>query len=431
MRIIDIIGKKRDGLSLSDEEIHFAVHGYSAGDIADYQMSALLMAIYLQGMSLDETLALLQAMLQSGDLIDLSQVPGPKIDKHSTGGVGDKVSLVLAPLIAAAGITVPMISGRGLGHTGGTLDKLESIPGFRCSLSKTKFTAQLRRIGVAMIGQTNRLVPADKKIYALRDATATIASIPLITASILSKKLAEGATGLVLDVKFGSGAFMKDVQAARTLAENVVRTANGYGLPTSAVISSMEQPLGNAIGNWLEVQEAVQALQGRGPSDLMEITYELGAEMLRLAGSTKTRADLERIIDSGAALEKFLSLVAAQGGDQACLLKPKRYPAPKYQHPLYSQGEGYLLSIDALAVGQACVTLGGGRNQMHETIDHKAGILLWKKCGDPVHSGELLAMLYSDRKDALADAFLQLKNAFRLSETRPQPPSLIHQIFRS
>ncbi len=431
MRIIDIIGKKRDGLSLSDEEIHFAVDGYTAGSIADYQMSALLMAIYLQGMSLDETLALLQAMIRSGDRIDLSQTPGPKIDKHSTGGVGDKVSLVLAPLIAAAGITVPMISGRGLGHTGGTLDKLESIPGFRCSLSMTEFKAQLRRLGVAMIGQTSRIVPADKKIYALRDATATIASVPLITASILSKKLAEGATGLVLDVKFGSGAFMKDRQAAQTLAENLVHTANGYGLPSCAVLSSMEQPLGNAIGNWLEVQEAVQALQGRGPSDLMEITYELGTEMLRLAGSTKTREDLERTIDSGAALEKFLSLVAAQGGDQACLLKPEVYPAPRYQHPLYSRGEGYLCSIDALAAGQACVTLGGGRNHMHETIDHKAGIRLGKKCGDPVHSGDLLAMLYSDREAALAEAELQLKNAIRLSDTRPQPPPLIHQIIRS
>ncbi len=430
MRIIEIIGKKRDGLSLSDEEIHFAINGYTAGDIADYQMSALLMAIYLQGMSLEETLALLDAMIQSGDRIDLSQAPGPKIDKHSTGGVGDKVSLVLAPLMAAAGITVPMISGRGLGHTGGTLDKLESIPGFRCSLSMAEFKTQLRRLGVAMIGQTSRIVPADKKIYALRDATATIASVPLITASILSKKLAEGATGLVLDVKIGSGAFMKDMPSARTLAENLVRTANGYGLPTCAVLSSMEQPLGNAIGNWLEVQEAVQALQGRGPSDLMEITYELGAEMLRLAGSRKTRMDLERIIASGAALEKFLSLVVAQGGDPSCLLKPELYPTPKYQHPLNSQGEGYLCSINALAAGQACVTLGGGRNQMHDTIDHKAGILLWKKCGDPVRSGDLLAMLYSDREEALTNGALQLKQAIRLSDIQPQPPPLIHQVIR-
>ncbi len=426
-----IIARKRDGEKLSAEEIEFFITGYARDRIPDYQAAALLMAIYLRGMDFEETAALTRAMLESGVRLDWSGVPGRKIDKHSTGGVGDKVSLILAPLVAAAGVKVPMISGRGLGHSGGTLDKLEAIPGFRTRLTVDEFYRQVERIGVAMIGQTEQIVPADKKLYALRDAIAAIESIPLITGSILSKKLAEGIDGLVLDVKTGRGAFMKSEAEARRLADSLVKTAALNGLPTTAVITCMDDPLGFAVGNWLEVAEAIRCLQNEGPADLMEVTLTLGVEMLRLASrrdENEARELLDGLIRSGAAFAKFVELVEAQGGDSGFLLKPENYPPAKHRRTIVADGDGFVGGIDALAVGKAALVLGAGRRVMEDRIDHKAGVLLHVRRGDRVQKGTRLAELLSDRATTLEEAAQWLQSAFTLQQEPPLPRRLIVDI---
>ena len=432
MTAFEIIAKKRDGQKLTKEEIDYFVQGYSRGQIPDYQMSALLMAIYLRGMDFDETAHLTRAMLLSGDIINLQNIPEPKIDKHSTGGVGDKVSLILAPLVAAAGVKVPMISGRGLAHSGGTLDKLEAIPGFRTDLSVDEFYNQLKKLGVAMIGQTARIVPADKKMYALRDTTATVDSIPLITGSILSKKLAEGIDGLVLDVKTGKGAFMRRLRDAEKLANSLVKTARLNGLPTTALITNMDQPLGYAVGNWLETREAVMALKGQGPQDLMTVTLALSAQMLLMAGVVEDYESalfkLQKLIEDRQALKKFLAMVEAQGGDISYIMNLSKYPTPKFKQQIRSHSAGFIKEVDALKIGTAVVKLGGGREVMEDQIDYGAGIVLNKKIGDSVARGELLAILYTDRSHKLNEAMELARSAFKISKNLPRSYELILKI---
>jgi pyrimidine-nucleoside phosphorylase len=421
-----IIAKKRDGMALTSDEIRFLVSAFVQGDIPDYQMSAWLMAVYLRGMNAEETAILTQALLESGARIDLRDIPGLKIDKHSTGGVGDKVSLILAPLMAAAGLRVPMISGRSLGHTGGTLDKLESIPGFRTDLSPAAFHDQVRDIGVAMIGQTDDLVPADKKIYALRDSTATVGSIPLITASILSKKLAEGLDGLVMDIKCGSGAFMREMGEAEALAQSIIRTAALHNLPTVAVITDMNQPLGNAAGNWLEVLEVLQALRGHGPEDLMQVTYALGVQMMKLAGykgtTRQTVALLQKSIAGGAALDRFLQMVETQGGELRYLHDPGSIKGARIKQHLRAGHSGFVAGIDALRIGEAVVRLGGGRMTLSDQIDPVTGVVLNKKIGDGVEKGEVLAVLHANGTPAAREAAELVGGAFVIAEA-PVPKS--------
>jgi pyrimidine-nucleoside phosphorylase len=435
MTALAIIAKKRDGFALTSEEIHFFITAYLQGTIPDYQMSAWLMAIYLRGMDPQETAILTQAMLDSGSRINLKDIRGIKIDKHSTGGVGDKVSLILAPLMAAAGVKVPMISGRSLGHTGGTLDKLESIPGFRTDLAPAAFHDQVRDLGVAMIGQTADIVPADKKIYALRDSTATVASIPLITASILSKKLAEGIDGLVMDIKCGKGAFMTDLGRAETLAQSIIRTAALHNLPTVALITEMSQPLGYAAGNWLEVREVLQALQGHGPEDLMQVTYALGVQMMALAkmdGPTRQAvALLQKTITNGAALQKFYEMVAAQGGDVRFLHEPGSYPGAKMQQHVRAARTGFVTEIDALKIGEAVVRLGGGRTTLADLIDPATGVVLGKKIGDEVRKGEMLAVIHANRPAAAREAIELVRPAFVISAEPVPKPKTILKIIRS
>ncbi len=429
MNALEIIGKKKAGKKLTFEEIDYVVQGYTSNQLPDYQMAALLMAIQFRGMDFEETAALTRSMLHSGDTIDLSDIPAPKIDKHSTGGVGDKVSLILAPLVAAAGVAVPMISGRGLGHSGGTLDKLEAIPGFRTNLSVEEFRNQVRDIGVAMIGQTERIVPADKKMYALRDATATVDSVPLITASILSKKLAEGIDGLVLDVKTGRGAFMQQTEAAKRLAHSLIRTAQLNGLPTAALITNMNQPLGYAVGNWLETKEVVMALRGHGPHDLMTVTLALATKMLMMVGSEQSAEGayhrLLHLLRSGKAFDKFIEMVTAQGGNSSYLYDLGGYPASKIKQQIRSDQAGYVAGVDALRIGQAAVRLGAGRTVIEDQIDYGAGIILNKKVGDPVEKGELLAVLYTERLQAVKEASEMVREAFTFSSQRPEKEKLV------
>jgi len=422
---LSIIAIKRDGGRLSAAELKSFIKGYTEGSIPDYQMAALLMAIYCRGMEAEETAQLTREMLESGERLDLSDVPGVKIDKHSTGGVGDKVSLILAPLMAAAGIKVPMISGRGLGHTGGTLDKLESIPGFRTDLTPGEFKDQVRRVGAAIVGQTSRLVPADKKIYALRDATTTVASIPLITASILSKKLAAGINGLVMDIKTGTGAFMSRLDQAEALAESILKTSALNALPTITVITLMDQPAGYAAGNWLEVVEVIQALRDRGPEDLMQVVFALGEQMLVLAEgeihSEQSRIRLRELIRNGKALLKFEQMVEAQGGDLRYLRDPAQYPQAKYQQHLRSQQSGYVQEVNALIIGQAVVALGGGRQKMSDVVDPAAGVVLHRKVGDRVKRGDLLAVLHSNQARVIKTCLAQTESAFRIGRARVIP----------
>ncbi|MGQ9559528.1 MAG: thymidine phosphorylase [Candidatus Oleimicrobiaceae bacterium] len=428
----DIITRKRDGQKLSRQEIEYFVHGYVKGRLPDYQMAALLMAIFLQGMDTEETAWLTEVMLQSGEVLAFADVPGPKVDKHSTGGVGDKVSLVLAPLVAAADVRVPMVSGRGLGHTGGTLDKLEAIPGLRTDLEPEALARQLREVGVFIAGQTARLVPADRRIYALRDATATVESIPLVTASILSKKLAEGIDGLVLDVKTGSGAFFQDPVHAEALARSLVTTAHQYGLPAAALLTSMGQPLGRMVGAWLETKEAIQCLRGEADGDLMEVTYALGALMLLLAGRAASLPDAERllqgVLSSGAAYERFLHMVEAQGGDVAVVENPDSYPPPQCEVEVQSLQEGFVAAIDAKAIGTAVCLLGGGRQVVEDAIDHQAGAILHKKVGEQVKAGDLLASLFSNKATMLDEAARMVRGAFSISPFPVARPNLIYKV---
>lgn len=426
-----IIARKRDGHVLTQDEIKAFVRGATDGSWADYQLSAMLMAIFLRGMTPQETAHYTEAMMRSGFVADLSNVRQPKADKHSTGGVGDKVSLHLAPMIAACGVAVPMISGRGLGHTGGTLDKLESIPGFSVNLSSAEYRAQLEKIGLCLIGQTAELAPADKKLYALRDVTGTVECIPLICGSILSKKLAEGTEVLVGDVKFGRGAFMKDKAKARELAEALVQVSNAMGTPMRAVLTSMEQPLGRAIGHALEVVESIDCLKGRGPADTMEVTFVLGEQMLLLAKKAKDRADaraqLERSIASGAALEKFRAMVAAQGGEVAVVEDPARLPVAKFKVPVPSQLAGFVQDVDPMAVAMAGLKLGGGRANAEAKIDHAVGIAGLLKVGEPVEKGVPLAVIHANDERLAEEAKTMVQRAIAVGASRPPPLLLIDE----
>jgi pyrimidine-nucleoside phosphorylase len=432
MNIVEIITKKRDGRPLAREEIEWAVSQYSRGNLPDYQMSALLMAIYFQGMSRQEIRILTQAMINSGDTIDLSSIPGIKVDKHSTGGVGDKVSLVLAPLVAAAGVPVPMMSGRGLGHTGGTLDKLESIPGFRTQLTPEAFRRQIGDIGCAMIGQTEHIVPADGKMYSLRDVTGTVPSLPLICSSIISKKKAEGTDALVLDVKTGKGSFFKKKEESLRLARELVWLGNALSMRTVALLTAMDEPLGNAVGNWLETREAIAALQGKGPSDLMEITRTLGGVMLVIGNKAdsiqKGKEQIQECIDSGEGFKRFLVMTEMQGGDLSVVVHPDKYLLPDCAVDVLSPMSGFVGGIDALKVGLLAMDLGAGRVQKEDAVDPGAGILLYKKTGDSVTRGDRLATLYTNKKiaqDILGARFL---DALRFEESLPQKSPLIETL---
>jgi pyrimidine-nucleoside phosphorylase len=432
-RAIDVIRKKRDGGELSRSEIEALVNAYTRGDIPDYQVSAWLMAVVLRGMTRAETAALTDAMLRSGDVLDLSSLPAKKVDKHSTGGVGDKTSLVLAPLAAAAGIVVPMISGRGLGHTGGTLDKLEAIPGFNVNLSVAQFRNLLKTCGCAMIGQTAEIAPADRKLYALRDVTGTVESPYLICASIMSKKLAEGIDALVLDVKTGSGAFMKNEKDAAFLAELMVETGERMGKQVVALITDMDQPLGRMIGNALEVIEVVEILRGAGPEDLRQLCLELAGWMLHLGGVAATVADgkkqSEKLIASGQALDKFRQMVELQGGAPQSIDDPKRLPQARHTMILSSPKNGYLASLQCEQVGTACVILGGGRERKEDSVDPAVGIVLHKKVGDAVATGEPLATIHYNAEALAARARQILEESYKISDSAPhEKKPLIHRV---
>jgi pyrimidine-nucleoside phosphorylase len=434
MRAVDLIRRKRDGAELEPDEISFLVRGFTAGEIPDYQVSALLMAIVFRGMSEPETAALTEAMRRSGVILDLSDIPGAKVDKHSTGGVGDKPSLVVAPAVAAAGLTVPMISGRGLGHTGGTLDKLESIPGFDVQLDLERFRKILRSIGVALIGQTADLVPADRKLYSLRDVTATIDCIPLIVASIMSKKLVEGIGGLVLDVKTGSGAFMKQLEDSERLARAMVDIGSRCGTTVVALVTDMNQPLGEFAGNAVEVVEALEVLKGRGPSDLCALCRELSAWCILLGGGAPTieaaRSVYDEMIRSGKALDRFRRVVELQGGDVRVVDDYSRLPQAQYRSPLASPAAGFVASMDTERIGLALAVLGAGRETVESRIDPAVGIQFSKKVSDEVAEGEALCtLLYNDaaRRD---EAERMLREAYRFSPAPVPQPQLIRKVIQ-
>ena len=429
MRAVDVIMRKRDGEALSRAEIDFVIEGVTRGTLPEYQASAWLMAVLLQGMTPDETAWLTDAMVRSGVRVDLSDIPGVKVDKHSTGGVGDKTSLVLAPLAAACGVPVPMMSGRGLGHTGGTLDKLEAIPGFRVNLTVEEMKAALRRTGVAMLGQTAQIAPADKKLYALRDVTGTVESIPLISASIMSKKIAEGIDALVLDVKCGSGAFMKSPEASRALAESLVAIGRASGVRTEAVITAMDAPLGCAVGNALEVAECIEVLKGRGPSDLIAVSMELTARMLVLGGVASDRADADRrvraAVANGAGLDRLRLVIEQQGGDARVVDDPGRLPAAPARHVVRAARDGFVRRLDAGLVGRASVVLGAGRDRVDDPVDPAVGIVVLAKPGAAVRTGDgVLELHYRDAGRCEAAVAL-LTAAVDVGETPPPPAPLI------
>jgi pyrimidine-nucleoside phosphorylase len=430
--VVNLIAKKRDGGVLNQGEIEAFVRGASDGSWADYQLSAMLMAIYLRGLTEVETRDLTLAMMRSGTVLDLDAIKAPKADKHSTGGVGDKISLHLAPMVAACGVVVPMISGRGLGHTGGTLDKLESIPGFSVGLPLDRFRAQLDRIGVGMIGQTADLAPADGKLYALRDVTATVDCIPLICASILSKKLAEGIDALVLDVKYGEGAFMPDIPHARELARLMVSVSKAAGVRTCALLTCMDQPIGSAVGNALEMAESIECLQGRGPADTMELTLALGAQMLVLAGQSvamnEARMELNRVIENGAAWGKFLDLVRAQGGSVEHVLHPDRLPQAPVVETLRARHGGVITAVSARRVAEVAHTLGAGRIRAGEPINPAVGISRLVKVGATVSPGAELCRVHAATPLAASLAMQQLDTAFFLGSTPPAPCPLVAEI---
>ncbi|MBN2104563.1 thymidine phosphorylase [bacterium] len=432
MNPVELIINKRDGKHFTASEIQWLVDSYTREEIPDYQMSALLMAIYFQGMNRDEMTALTKAMIESGKSLDLSSIEAIKVDKHSTGGVGDKVSLILAPLVAAAGVTVPMMAGRGLGHTGGTLDKLEAIPGFRTELSESEFFRQLSKIGCAIVGQTEQMVPADRQLYALRDVTGTVPSIPLICSSILSKKKAEGADALVLDVKIGNGAFFNDREITYRLARTLVELGNILDLKTQALITNMDQPLGNTIGNWIETREAMKALQGNGAKDLMDVTLALGSLMLVQAGKIDDYHTgfeiLQDVLDSGRAWQRFIEMVAMQGGDVSVLNHPDIYPKPVYQAEVKASCSGNIYDMNACSLGLAALSLGAGRVKKTDAVDPKAGILLYKKVGDSVSKGEPLALLTTDCSQELGDAMNRVAQAIDIRDASPQIQPLIETL---
>ncbi|MFD2611950.1 pyrimidine-nucleoside phosphorylase [Paenibacillus gansuensis] len=432
MRTVDIIQKKRDGLELTTEEIRFLIEGYTDGSIPDYQMSAWAMAVFFKGMNARETADLTMAMASSGDQIDLSSIPGVKVDKHSTGGVGDTTTLVLAPLVAAAGVPVAKMSGRGLGHTGGTIDKLEAIPGFSVELTEEQFTRQVTEQGVAVIGQSGNLTPADKKLYGLRDVTATVNSIPLIASSIMSKKIAAGADAIVLDVKTGSGAFMKTLDDSIKLAQAMVAIGSEVGRECVAIISDMDQPLGAAVGNALEVQLAVETLQGNGPKDLEEVCLTLGSHMLVLAGKAATAEEavskLQELIRSGAGFRKFKEFVAAQGGDSSVLDDPTRILNVKEVVPVVAEQDGYVASITAEEIGVAAMMLGAGRETKESQIDLSVGLRLRKKSGDAVKKGETLADMYVNNTGSVEAVKRKVLDAYRIVSNPVEPDPLIYAV---
>jgi pyrimidine-nucleoside phosphorylase len=434
MRAVDLIEKKRDGGALTRAEIRFIVEGYTAGEVADYQVAALLMAIFLRGMTDAEAIALTEEMLYSGEVVDLSDLGRPRVDKHSTGGVGDKTSLVIAPVVAAAGVTVPMISGRALAHSGGTLDKLESIPGFRTNLSLAEFRAMLERLGVALIGQTVEIAPADRKLYALRDVTATVPCRPLMAASIMSKKMAEGITGLVLDVKVGNGAFMKTVDEARQLAELMIQVARGLGKDCVALLTDMNQPLGRAVGNALEVIEAFEALRGKGPDDFITLCRELSAEMLVLgraaADVEEGRARYDEVIASGAALEKMREIIAAQSGEPRALDDYSLLPAARHQRVVTARRTGYVQAIDTEAIGRASMLLGAGRLRLDSKIDPGVGLMVAARIGDQVDESTPLATLHYNNAVLVDEAGALVLQAYQIGADRVAAPALIKEALR-
>ncbi|HON14308.1 MAG TPA: thymidine phosphorylase [Treponema sp.] len=429
MRAVDIIMKKRSGKELSREEIEFLIGGYVAGTIPDYQVSAWAMAVYFQGMTPAETGVLTEVMLKSGKVIDLSGIAGPFIDKHSTGGVGDKTSLILAPLVASLGIRDPMMSGRALGHTGGTLDKLESIPGYRTNLTVEEFRSIISKDGFAMTGQTREIVPADRLLYALRDVTATVESIPLITASILSKKVAEGAEGLVFDVKFGSGAFMKDPVDGEKLARSLVNTGAAMGKKIIALLTDMNEPLGNMMGNFLEVEESLDCLEGKGPEDLMEVTLELAARMVVLGGKARTAAEgrklCEEALASGKPRQLFLDNVRSQGGNPEQLLELRGKYRSEFSMEIRAPRSGFINHIDAFQIGLAGVHLGVGRNRTEDVVSPTAGIQFHKRYGDPVQSGDIVMTVWGKSAQSLVDAKPLIEGALQIQDTRPALRTLI------
>ena len=434
MRMYDLIMKKRNRMSLSREEIRFMIEHYTAGTIPDYQMSAMMMAVYFNGMNEEETLDLTMAMAESGDMLDLSSINGIKVDKHSTGGVGDKTSLALAPMVAACGVPVAKMSGRGLGHTGGTIDKLESFPGFSVSMETDRFMKQVNEIGIAIMGQTKDLAPADKKLYALRDVTATVDNMSLIASSIMSKKLASGADAIILDVKTGSGAFMKEEKDAFALAEEMVRIGKGAGRDTRAVISNMDEPLGYAIGNALEVREAIDTLKGKGPEDFLELCLTLGSFMV-LAGKKAENEDearemlLEKI-ENGSALEKLAQFVKAQGGDESFVYEPERLPRASMEKTVTAACDGFISHIDCDQVGICSLILGGGRETKDSVIDLSVGLRLSKKVGDKVREGETLATLYGNDASLLSEAAQRYADACHISKEPVKKPPLIKGMIR-
>ncbi|MCI2897737.1 pyrimidine-nucleoside phosphorylase [Staphylococcus hominis] len=430
MRMIDIIEKKRDGKSLSKEEIEFFIKGYTEGDIPDYQASSLAMAIFFQDMNEEERAALTMAMVNSGDVIDLSKVNGIKVDKHSTGGVGDTTTLVLAPLVAAVGVPVAKMSGRGLGYTGGTIDKLESIDGFHVEISEADFIKLVNEDQVAVIGQTGNLTPADKKLYALRDVTGTVNSIPLIASSIMSKKIAAGADAIVLDVKTGNGAFMKTLEDAEALAHAMVSIGNNVGRNTMAIISDMSQPLGRAIGNALELKEAIDTLNGQGPEDLTELVLTLGSQMVVLAERASTleeaRQLLNEAIENGSALDKFKTFLENQGGDASVVDSPELLPTAEYQIDYKAKSSGVVSELIANEIGVASMMLGAGRQTKEDDIDLSVGIVLNKKVGDNVNEGESLLTIHSNREN-VDDVIKKLDESIEI-KAQAKTPTLIHKI---
>ena len=431
MRMVDLIAKKRDGHALTTEEINFIVEGYTNGDIPDYQVSSLAMAIFFQDMNDQERADLTMAMVNSGDTIDLSAIEGVKVDKHSTGGVGDTTTLVLGPLVAALDVPVAKMSGRGLGHTGGTIDKLEAVPGFHVEIENDEFMRLVNENKIAVIGQSGNLTPADKKLYALRDVTATVNSIPLIASSIMSKKIAAGADAIVLDVKTGAGAFMKTDEDAKRLAEAMVRIGNNVGRNTMAVISDMSQPLGEAIGNALEVQEAIDTLQGKGPKDLEELCLTLGSQMVYLAGQASSLEDarekLIEVMNNGKALESFKTFLSAQGGDASVVDDPSKLPQAQFKIEVEAKEDGYVSEIVADEIGTAAMLLGAGRATKESEIDLAVGLMLRKKVGDSVRKGDSLVTIYANREN-VEDVKAKIYENMKISKEHVDAPTLVHGI---
>ncbi len=431
MRMIDIIEKKRDGFELTKEEIDFVIQGYTNGEIPDYQMSAFAMAIYFQDMTQEERVNLTLAMVESGDQIDLSGIAGVKVDKHSTGGVGDTTTLILAPLVASVGVPVAKMSGRGLGHTGGTVDKLESIKGFRVELDSKTFNELVNKNKVAVVGQSGNLTPADKKLYGLRDVTATVDSIPLIASSIMSKKIASGADAIVLDVKTGSGAFMKDIEGAKELAQAMVQIGNGAGRKTIAVISDMNQPLGYAIGNALEVKEAIDTLQGKGPKDLQELCLTLGSRMVYLGEQAESieeaREKLIDVMNSGKAIDTFKTFLDAQGGDVSVVDDPNKLPKAAYTFEIEAKQSGYISEITANEIGIAASILGAGRVTKESEIDLAVGLVLNKKVGEAVQKGESLVTIHSNRED-VQEVVDKIYHSYTISSEKVDQNPLVYDV---